>query len=133
MYSLIRPQGLEKNPKLINVGPTSIPEARVCDIHMEVRNRPVSLELWFKQQYGLGFLGCHQCPIVPWDTIIHYVARVSLITIHLSNNWNLPIKRANSISLKDPNCFSLLSKFLCTMVGLLLEVGQELFCEHIQI
>ena len=29
MYSLIRPQGLEKNPKLINVGPTSIPEARV--------------------------------------------------------------------------------------------------------
>ena len=29
MYSLIRPWGLEKNPNLINVGPTSIPEARV--------------------------------------------------------------------------------------------------------
>ena len=29
MYSLIRPQGLEKNPKLINVGPMSIPESRV--------------------------------------------------------------------------------------------------------
>ena len=31
MYSLIRPQGLEKNSKIINVGPTSIPEARVGD------------------------------------------------------------------------------------------------------
>ena len=29
MYSLIRLKGLEKNPQLINVGPTSIPEARV--------------------------------------------------------------------------------------------------------
>jgi hypothetical protein len=29
MYSLIRPESVEKNPKLINVGPTSIPEARV--------------------------------------------------------------------------------------------------------
>ena len=42
-----------------------------CDIHMEVRNRPVSSELWFKERYCLGFLGCHKCPIVPWDTAIH--------------------------------------------------------------
>ena len=29
MYSLLRLQGLEENPKLINVGPASIPECRV--------------------------------------------------------------------------------------------------------
>ena len=37
MYSLIRPKGLEKNPKLINVGPTSIPEARVHNMQQQFK------------------------------------------------------------------------------------------------
>ena len=32
IWPLIRKQGLEKNPKLINVGPTSIPESRVGNL-----------------------------------------------------------------------------------------------------
>ena len=48
MYSLIRPQGPEKNSKLMNVGPTSIPESRVDDqlcMSSEQQNSVVSIAL----------------------------------------------------------------------------------------
>ena len=44
MYSLIRLWGLEKNPKLINVGPTSIPESRVC--YWDIEDIPVAKRPW---------------------------------------------------------------------------------------
>ena len=50
MYSLIRLQSLEKNPKLINVGPTFIPDARVSRTRLCTQSSRVRVKV---SEYGL--------------------------------------------------------------------------------
>ena len=84
MYSLIRPYGLEKNPKLVNVGPTSIPESRV-DVMSYIESITALLsitDVFFRSHFLSSMLFTFRAP---GSELTHWVRVLTQFLVFFTN------------------------------------------------